>query len=116
MMSKLELCFLVFLIAFTLNAIIEASDENYSISSDGQNRQEDHQIIGHRIDTKNSILLCGEFSLPKPVFSVASWMGQVSYGSCASKGFDAFETSTSLNLGIIGTIHIDVFKRVHVKN
>jgi hypothetical protein len=103
------------LIAFKLNAIIEASDEKYAIASDGQNRQEgDTQIIGHRIDTKDSILLCGEFSLPKPVFSVASWMGQVAYGSCASKGFDAFETSISLNLGIIGTIRIDVFKRVYV--
>lgn len=111
--SKLKLCLLLILCIFIIT--IRASNEKYTIESDGKSREEgDNQVTGHRIDTKNSVLLCGEFSLPKPVFSIASWMGQVNYGSCASKGFDAFETTTALNLGIIGTIHIDVFKRVHV--
>ena len=74
------------------------------LQQDGENQGD----IGHRIEMKDSNILCGQFSLPKPVFSVASWMRQVAYGSC----YDKFETTTSLNMGIIGTIHyIYVFKR-----
>jgi hypothetical protein len=75
------------------------------------NRTEKIKDIGHRIEMKDSNILCGQFSLPKPVFSVASWMRQVAYGNCASKGYDKFEATTSLNMSTIGTIHIYVFKR-----
>ena len=55
--------------------------------------------------------MCGEFLLPRAVFSFACRIGQVTPGSCASKGFNLYETSTTLNMGVIGSINVNVFTR-----
>ena len=54
------------------------------LQQDGENQGD----IGHRIEMKDSNILCGQFS----------WMRQVAYGSSASKGYDKCETTTSLNM------------------
>lgn len=111
------LILVVFMLSFFYSPIIASIGDKVSDSgSYSKSTDSTGQILSHKIENKKSELMCGEFLLPRAVFSIASRMGQVSRGSCASKGFNAYETSTTLNMGVIGTISVSVYKRKSVED
>jgi hypothetical protein len=105
--------FIAFLLIFLLSILYTPATGNRDKSGTDKNivASNPGQVLSHKIETKQSVLLCGEFLLPRAVFSIASRLGHVSRGSCASKGFNAYETATTLNMGVIGTVHVSVYKR-----
>ena len=107
---------LVFMLSHFFTPTECIRDKMHYTDIDSKENLSPGQVLSHKIENKKSVLMCGEFLLPRAVFSIASRMGQVSRGSCASKGFDAYETSTTLNMGVMGTISVSVYKKKSIED
>lgn len=109
--SCMRMILTMFMVLGLASGEIQSKESGNSADADIVGRHRDGYSLGHKIESKKSILMCGEFFLPTTIFSFASKMGQVSPGSCASKGFNQYETSTSLNMGFLGSINVNVYKQ-----